>query len=47
MKARYLIPFGIFALILAIFVLGLLKMEEDANFECWREHAFLIHLAKK
>jgi len=94
MKARYLIPFGIFAVILAIFVLGLLKMKEDPNFarnvpsvligkpapgivlpdlfdmartvnsadldgkvwllnvwgtwcpECWREHAFLVHLAR-
>ena len=94
MKARYLIPFGIFALIIAIFILGLLKMQEDPNFarnvpsvlidkpapeivlpdlfdlekmvrssdlkgkvwllnvwgtwcpECWREHAFLVYLAK-
>lgn len=95
MKARYLIPFGIFMAIMAIFVLGLHKMSEDPNFarnvpsvligkpapeivlpdlfdlsktvstssllgkvwvlnvwatwcpECWREHDFLMHLAKK
>ncbi len=94
MKARYLIPFGIFMAIMAIFVLGLHKMSEDPNFtrnvpsvligkkapeivlpdlydqsktvssaslagqvwvlnvwatwcpECWREHGFLVHLAK-
>jgi len=95
MKARYLIPFGIFMAIMAIFVLGLYRMGEDPNFtrnvpsvligkpapeivlpdlfdqtktvntsslmgkvwvlnvwatwcpECWREHDFLMHLAKR
>jgi cytochrome c biogenesis protein CcmG, thiol:disulfide interchange protein DsbE len=95
MKARYLVPFGIFMTIMAIFVLGLHKMSEDPNFtrnvpsvligkpapdillpdlfdqskmvdtsslkgkvwvlnvwatwcpECWREHDFLMHLAKR
>ncbi len=94
MKKRYLIPFGIFMAIMAIFVLGLYRMGEDPNFtrnvpsvligkqapeivlpdlfdpsktvssssmsgqvwvlnvwatwcpECWREHAFLVHLAR-
>lgn len=94
MKIRYLIPFAIFMAIMAIFVLGLYRMNEDPNFtrnvpsvligkqapeinlpdlydlnktvsssslagqvwvlnvwatwcpECWREHAFLMHLAK-
>jgi len=95
MKARYLIPFGIFMAIMAIFVLGLYRMGEDPNFtrnvpsvligkpapeivlpdlfdqtktvntssligkawvlhdwatwcpECWREHDFLMQLAKR
>jgi len=94
MKTRYLIPFGIFMVIMAIFVLGLYKMKQDPNFtrnvpsvligkkapeivlpdlfdqtktvkssdllgqvwvlnvwatwcrECWREHPYLVHLAK-
>lgn len=94
MKTRYLIPFGIFMAIMAIFVLGLYKMKQDPNFtrnvpsvligkkapeivlpdlfdqtkivnsssllgqvwvlnvwatwcpECWREHGYLVHLAK-
>ncbi len=94
MKTRYLIPFGIFMAIMAIFVLGLYKMKQDPNFvrnvpsvligrpapavelpdlfdqgktikssaymgqvwllnvwgtwcvECWREHPYLVHLAK-
>jgi cytochrome c biogenesis protein CcmG, thiol:disulfide interchange protein DsbE len=94
MKTRYLIPFGIFMAIMAVFVLGLYKMKEDPNFtrnvpsvligkkapeivlpdlfdqtktvtsssllgqvwvlnvwgtwcpECWREHPYLVHLAK-
>ena len=32
MKARFLIPFIIFAVVIAVFVLGLLKMREDPNF---------------
>jgi cytochrome c biogenesis protein CcmG/thiol:disulfide interchange protein DsbE len=32
MKARYLIPFGVFMAIMAIFVLGLYKMKQDPNF---------------
>ncbi len=32
MKTRYLIPFGIFMAIMAVFVLGLYKMKEDPGF---------------
>lgn len=32
MKTRYLIPFGIFMAIMAVFILGLYKMKEDPNF---------------
>lgn len=94
MKTRYLIPFGIFMAIMAVFILGLYKMKEDPNFtrnvpsvligrqapeivlpdlfdqtktvtsssllgqvwmlnvwgtwcpECWREHPYLVRLAK-
>ncbi len=94
MKARFLIPFFLFGLIIAVFVLGLFKMKDDPNFarnvpsvlidkkapnitlpdlfdpaskvassalqgkvwllniwgtwcpECWREHDFLLYLAR-